>query len=168
MRAVAWMPNRSFSFEASILSTPRDFRKPAPSALDTHTVSTPSFSAQPLPFQSMKGMQPGLSCRTSDFITGLASVTSFSTASRRSGYSSCTFTPTAGNAPAISRCARSNWTSFRSFGLRSFTRICPVFFEMLTRLSASCSASAGSSWAIRFFQSSDMWLPFVWGIFFLQ
>ena len=104
----------------------------------------------------MKGMQPGLSWRTSDFISPLATEMSSSTLSRRAGYSSCTFTPTAGKAPAMRRLTHSNWASLSMRSQRSRTLMAPVFFDMLTRDSSSASASAGSSWAIRFFQSSDM------------
>ena len=56
-----------------------------PSAEDTHTVSLPPSSCQPLPSQSMNGMEPGLSWRTSSFISPLATEMSFSTRSFRAG-----------------------------------------------------------------------------------
>ena len=156
MRAVARMPNRSFNLSASMPSTLRDFKNAAPSSEDTHTVSTPFSRLQPLPFQSMKCMQPGLSCFTRDFMMGEATVTSFKTASRIEGYSNCTFTPTAGKAEAISRSTLEKSRSFNSVSLANRTRICPVFFDMLTRESFSRPASAASSRAIRSFHSSDM------------
>ena len=160
MRAVARMPNRSYSFSARIRSTLRAFRKAAPSSEETHTVNTPSSSFQPLPFQSMKCMQPGLSCLTSDFISEDAMEMSSSTLSRRAGYSKQTLTRTAGKAEAIRRSTRAYWASLRIASLRKRTRISPVFWEMRTRDRTRLSASAPSSRAIRSFQSSDMGVPF--------
>ncbi len=74
--------NISFS---SIRSTPRAFRKSAPSGEVTHTVSLPSSSFHSEAFHSRKGMEAGLSWATNSESNPVASFTSCSTAAFSAG-----------------------------------------------------------------------------------